>query len=157
MTPGADGEALRPDALPEGLERLLSDPEFQSRFRTVLAGLKASARSEDPPNDDGAPEGNGDNAPAPATVEEAVPTASVIPESDGLASVLSNPALLGMLPGLLGGQPPSGPPAPRPKGPEQRRRDLLLALKPFLSRERGEAIDMILKISQLGSVIRTIR
>ena len=156
MTPGADGEALRPDALPEGLERLLSDPEFQSRFRTVLAGLKASARSEDPPNDDGAPEENDGNAPAPANAEEAFPTASV-PDSDGLASVLSDPALLGMLPGLLGGQPPSGPPAPRPTGPEQRRRDLLLALKPFLSRERGEAIDMILKISQLGSVIRAIR
>ena len=51
--------------------------------------------------------------------------------------------------------PPSGgllPPPPCGYGVEERRR-LLLALKPYLSRERCEALDYILRISELFSAI----
>lgn len=40
---------------------------------------------------------------------------------------------------------------------DRSRNDLLLALKPFLSRERCEAVDMILRLSALGAVLHRLR
>lgn len=40
---------------------------------------------------------------------------------------------------------------------ERCRNDLLLALKPFLSKERCEAVDMILRLSALGTVLKQLQ
>lgn len=137
----------RDDGLGAALDSLFSDPAARERFENMVKTFRE--------NMDRAP----DDA-SPKTTPENFPTGSAQspPASDGLASILSNPALMADLPNLLAGMRSAPlPPAPREKGPDDRRRDLLLALKPFLSKERGDAIEMILQISRLGNVLRMMR
>ena len=123
--------------LSNALESLFSDPQARERFESIVETLKENWK---PGTADSGQEGQ-KNAPVP-------------PGNDGLASILSNPALMENLPTLLSGmRPPSAQPEQN-KTPEGRRRDLLLALKPFLSKDREHAVDLILQISRLGAVLR---
>ena len=47
-------------------------------------------------------------------------------------------------------------PPPVKPSQERCRKDLLLALKPFLSKERCEAVDMILRLSTLGALLKQL-
>ena len=127
------------------LERILSDP-------TLLAGaLGAPARGENAPEK---------NPAAP----------------DGLSALLSNPDLLARLPAMIsmlkpmlqgldaspvkeGGGDSANAADTSTKGSsgDRHRNDLLLALKPFLSKERCEAVDMILRLSALGNVLKHLQ
>lgn len=90
-----------------------------------------------------------------------------------LTRVMSNPEAIGMLTSLLGGiktDPPVKeaqascekkheesillPSCPRSPSEENRKR-LLLALKPFLTKERQAALDRILMISEALALIRS--
>lgn len=122
------------------LEGLFSDPQAREQFEKIVGTLKENLQNSPPSelqND-----------------EKSHPMSS---GSDGLAAILSNPALMEKLPALLAGmkQPTQSPTVA--KTPEDRRRDLLLALKPFLSGDRGNAVDLILQISRLGAVLRMMR
>lgn len=97
--------------------------------------------------------------------------------ADGIGAVLSNPELLAKLPQVMAmlrpmmegaaAQQPS-PPAPEGAGapvsakesatrpPTDNRTALLLALKPFLSEDRRNAVDAMLRISALGDVLRRL-
>ena len=92
------------------------------------------------------------------------------PTGDGLSALLSNPALLARLPQIMaaikpmlgtlpmtehGGEKASERKDPPP--PTICREQLLLALKPFLSHERCEAVDMILRLSKLGAVFQLLK
>ena len=119
------------------MESLFSDPQARERFESIVETLKENWKP-----------GAADSG------QEGQKSAPVPPGSDGLASILSNPALMENLPALLSGmRPPSAQPE-QSKTPEGRRRDLLLALKPFLSKDREHAVDLILQISRLGAVLR---
>lgn len=118
----------------------------------------------------------GSSAPPPGTADAPSPTAPATPAeestaalSDGLAQALSDPALMEKLPQMLsllkpmlesGTQPsnaeatPAIALAPSARRGQNCRDDLLLALKPFLSKERCEAVDAILRISRLGQVLK---
>ena len=140
-TPPSDAPSLT-----TALSSLLSNPEMMEKIRT-LAGQAAS------------------ESKSPDTPTEALP-ASTLP-ADGLASVLSDPALMAKLPQIMTMLKPmmdsqsSGEAkavsAPRARNAEDCRNDLLLALKPFLSPERCRAVDTMLRISKLGTVIRQIK
>ena len=108
--------------------------------------------------------------PAESTPSSATPAIAHTPtgnsgtSADGLAALLSNPALLESLPGILATVKPllaSMTPPPRPreahKSLPDRRDDLLLALKPFLSTERQQAVDMILRLAKLGILLRHLK
>ena len=81
--------------------------------------------------------------------------------ADGISSVLSNPELLSKLPQVMEllkpmlGQssPPSAPTAP---SHEEERDRLLLSLRPFLSKERQETLEAILKLSKLGEILKQL-
>jgi hypothetical protein len=82
----------------------------------------------------------------------------------GLDTVLSNPALMAALPTVMAQLAPmmSGvggikEPAPKKKSPEECRNDLLCALRPFLSADRQNAIDTLIRISALGTLIRQMK
>ena len=128
------------EGLAAAMESLFSDPEARKKFEETVRVLRENMTEN-------AQQGDANDA-------QASPDA---PPADGLGAVLSNPALMAELPKLLAGMspPPSRPDAP--KDAEARRRDLLLALKPFLSKERGNAVDLILQISRLGAVLRLMR
>lgn len=83
------------------------------------------------------------------------------PAADGISSVLSNPELLSKLPlvmetlkPMLGQSAPQLP--PKPLSHEEERDRLLSSLRPFLSGERQETLDAILKLSKLGEVLKQL-
>ena len=143
-TPSSDAPSLT-----NALSSLLSNPEMMEKIR-ALAGQAAS-----------------ESKIASDTPTEALP-ASALP-ADGLASVLGDPALMAKLPQIMTmlkpmmESQPSGETkavsvsAPHTRNAEDCRNDLLLALKPFLSPERCRAVDTMLRISKLGTVIRQIK
>ncbi len=163
--PSTSESADRPSDL---LSTLLSNPEALQR----VASIVGSALS--------APTTGKENADAAASVSSATDTEGVKGEPStatsallgdtsagipgGLASVLSNPAMLERLPQiiavmkpLLAAQAPSKPSAHENRSPEACRNNLLLALKPFLCAERCDAIDSIIRISQLGAVFSQLK
>ena len=89
---------------------------------------------------------------------------------DALGAMLANPELLARLPQIMAANKPmlgnlpttehGGEKASERKDPPPPticREQLLLALKPFLSHERCEAVDMILRLSKLGAVFQLLK
>ncbi len=128
----------------DALSSLLSNPEAMAKIRAMAEQISS-------------------NQPPPTT-ENTIPPApaSGLP-IDGLASVLSNPELMAKLPQMMAMLAPmlSSLPAntshPAPKSTDDCRNDLLLALKPFLSPERCQAIDTMLRIAKLGTILGQIK
>ena len=131
-------------------------------------------------NDQTAP--NAAAASAPQTAQTA-PQTGIPNLTDGLGAVLSNPELMAKLPQMMAmlrpmqeQQPaadstteappaaaqtaPAGPAVPAIATPQKkatdRRTALLVALKPFLSDDRKNAVDAMLRISALGDVLRRL-
>lgn len=122
------------NGLSAALENLFSDPQAKDRFEKIVTAMKENLPKQEP----------GEEAPTAAP-------------PDPLTAMLSNPALMESLPTLLAGMRKTDLPESREKSPEDRRRDLLLALKPFLSKDRENAVDLILQISRLGAVLRMMQ
>ena len=155
------------DRSPEGaqdlLGALLSNPEL---LRNVSA-LLSTAQSPASPAD------KKEEADAAAPVSEGTPSINL----GGLSEALNDPALMAKLPQVIellkpmltqagekSGQekeaalPASAHPQEgKRRGREDCRDDLLLALKPFLSPERCEAVDAIIRISRLGNVLKALQ
>lgn len=150
-------DAAMPSGMMEQLEAILATPETMNRLRQILrTGPSESPTAEEPPFSDFSPD--------PVTEASKPSGAGASPLADGLSSVLSNPAMMAKLPQIMELLRPmiQAPPTrssshPDPhKSPETCRNDLLLALKPFLSPERREAVDVILHIAQLGNILRQL-
>lgn len=98
--------------------------------------------------------------------------------ADGLGAVLSNPELMAKLPQIMamlrpmmeqqtaapppqsGNEGAETPASASPIAPLKKTTDnrsaLLLALKPFLSEDRRNAVDAMLRLSTLGDVLRRL-
>ena len=131
------------------LTSLLSDPALLSAVRGIVSGLGNEKNTK------------GESGATPNAGGGIDPSA-----------LLSDPALLQTLPRLVSALtaatakgateakeseeslPVSVPPSPpvRPAGSIPRN-ELLLSLKPFLSKERCEAIDLIIRLSTLGGIL----
>ncbi|MBQ9806519.1 MAG: hypothetical protein IJW49_08460 [Clostridia bacterium] len=135
----------------QGLEGLLSNPELLRTLGTVIGNLSGGK--------------NGNNQ----ALAESVPAAASV-SADGLSSLLSNPEMMEKLPEIIATLKPimgniSAPPAAESKKEEtapsndrDRSRDqLLLSLKPFLSKNRCDAIDTMLRIATLGHVFQQLK
>ena len=124
----------------EMLSAILQNPEIMGKLRDLL---------QDAPQD-----------PQPSAPALSV---SADTAADGLASVLGNPALMAKLPQVMAMLKPmlsdGAPSQQSPKVPtsEERRAALLLALKPFLATERQQAVETMLQISRLGTVLRQLK
>jgi hypothetical protein len=130
------------------LSALLTDPAMLARITSVISTLQAPAAEPSA-------------TPSPASQQASVPT-------DGLSALLSNPAILEKLPQMMALLAPmlrnTGAPAPAadatpaakllPPSPTADRDNLLLAIKPFLSSGRRDAVDTILRIEHLGALLR---
>lgn len=123
------------------LAALLSNKELLSRLSGVVETLKTE--NQTPPQ--------AEPAESPAEV-----AASTHPE-DALSSVLSNPELMAKLPDIMAALTPVLKGQSAKKAPCDKRTALLLALRPYLSAGRCEAIDYITRIGKLGDVIKTIK
>ena len=147
--------ASSPAPSAEMLGALLSNPELLGRIGSIIA----SATQKVGETDNKAPQA----AHAP-NVEAHVgaPPSGAIP--DGLGAALSDPALLEKLPQIISmikpmlsllsqTQAPISSAAP----PAICRDQLLVALKPFLSPSRCEAVDSIIRISKLGVLFAQLK
>ena len=147
-------------SMPDMLERLLANPDL---LRSVGSLLKSSAQPATAPTSASAESDTVDT--------ESTQTPPVVPSmtSDGLSRILSDPDTLKKLPQMMkalrpmlgeaGASVPAsavGHPHGQPS-PHNCRDDLLLALKPFLSPHRAEAVDMIIRLSRLGNVLGALQ
>jgi len=142
----------------EMLNALLSNPELLQRVGSLLGGLGAASV---PTSAEG--EAAGESS-AKGETESASSSASPAGGmAEGLGAVLSNPAMLEKLPEIMAVMKPllSAPPtqnATASGGSAANDRErLLLALKPFLSAQRREAVDSILRISRLGATLQLLK
>jgi hypothetical protein len=131
------------------LSTLLSDPERIKRIQGILASA-LSAEEETP-------------SPSKNEISSERPTAE-----DGLMKLLGDPALLAGLPQILATVKPllsslSLPSAPPPHKEDTQtsmpvcRENLLIALRPFLSPKRCEAVDSMLRIAKLGEILGKLK
>lgn len=144
------------------LSTLLSNPEMLGQLQSLLGGINGKQTG----GESAEAQASAATAQGEATGggEIAAPAADTAP-TDGLASVLANPELMAKLPQMMAMLKPmlekdftkSPPEAESAKSSEDCRNDLLLALKPFLSAERRNAVDAMLRISKLGNVLRQIK
>ena len=137
-----NGQAIGNTA-PTVLTSLLSNPELMERVRSILQVSTSTANSEE-------------------TQETAVAsTAPALPASaEGVSSLLSNPDLMAKIPQLLSAMKPmlsAGRSQEKKElSPEEKRTALLLAIKPYLSPERRQAVDTVLMIARLGSILKQL-
>ncbi len=165
-------------SLAELSQGLLNNPELLQNIKSIL--------NASPPQATGAPEsgtGTAADLPPGEAVNGSTSPPNVTPPSggsanstDGLSALLSNPAVLEKLPAVMAMLRPmlsgtSGAPAGAVSAPTSAlsaqsahpashtgdRDHLLLSLKPFLSPTRQEAIDTIMRIAQLGSLLEQIK
>lgn len=133
------------------LGALLSNPELSGRLKSILSSVTEGKLSEE--------DAEGSREP-PSTPK---PTGT-----DGLSALLSDPTLLAKLPSILSIVKPLlssiSPSTPSPlnetdakSGSPACRDNLLLALKPFLSPERRQAVDAMLRISKLGEILGQLK
>ena len=108
--------------------------------------------------------------------KEEAPAASPLGDSNILSSLLSNPEIMSKLPDIISmisplmnsmssqvptnaqsAQKTSLPISHSSQSHEaQNRSALLCALKPYLKKERQEAIDYMIKLSRLGDILKTL-
>jgi len=123
----------------EMLSSLLGNEDFLARLTPVLETLKSSGITASPAQ---AP--NGEETPNPPAAE--LPAPPTLP-----------PELMAKLPDLVATLAPVLHGEQSPKKPNHDKRTaLLLALRPYLSQNRCEAIDYITRIGKLGDVIKNL-
>lgn len=141
--------------IPQLLNTLLANPELMGNIKKMLTSEPAGEKSASPPD-----------------TQDTVPVSNSV-GSDGLASLLSDPAVMAKLPGIIAAVKPllaDLPTAQEPAHPVSSqmntasskslpvcRDNLLLALKPFLSPARCEAIDSMIRIAKLGELLGQLK
>lgn len=140
--------------IPDAVKTLLSNPALLKGLGAALGAMQTDAPKAEP---------------AERSVGgENVEKASSMPPIDGLSALLSNPQAMEKLPQVIAAiRPLMAASATEEKSVATAasvstesaacRDRLLLALKPFLSPGRCEAVDAILQISRLGAVFKQIR
>lgn len=117
----------------DAINKLMANPELIG----MIGRAMASAKAEAPPTDAAEPP---EAAPAATERSEASPAADV-------SAMLSNIApMLSSLSGI----------SPQKNAEADRRSCLLRALKPYLSKERGEAIEQMITVGRISEIIRGV-
>ena len=116
------------------LSGILSDSETMSRLSGILGGIKENV------------EADSESQPASA---------------GGIADILENKELMAKLPEVISVIKPIVSGEGKKEGGDKKptfdkRTALLVALKPYLSPRRCEAVDYMIRLSKLGDLLKTI-
>lgn len=122
------------DNFSKAFGEILSNPEMMSAISSMAQKLKAEGKATEAKN----------TSPDSDTKEEHT-------ESTSSSSSAETASLVGKFPELLGLLSSKGASTSK-----NRRSDLLCALKPYLSQSRIDAIDQIIKLSELSSVFKNL-
>lgn len=141
----------QPD-LSTALGTLLSDSDLMSRIAGIVNGTASQDSSKEP-----------DAAPVSAQTSDVKPPPGNA-TSLNLGSLLSDPAIMEKLPSVMatiapilnGGGDKKQDEKKDHGRPCDRRIALLCALKPYLSPRRCEAIDYIIKLDRIGSLLSNL-
>ena len=154
--------------LSELIDKVLQNPELLTLVASALGGFQKGAKQTAP--ESAAAQQASAAAAAPAASQapiessaEEVPAAAE-PEVHAGSTDLSAlgdklPEMVAALSPILSGLTKPAhhpPPPPGPKKPQDQKTALLCAIKPYLSRERGEAIDYIIKFGKLAEIFKGI-
>lgn len=147
-------DTLREPGTPDlstALNALLSDPELMSRISGIVNGASNTTGSQD-------------SVATQASVDTPPPPGNATTPS--LGGLLSNPDIMEKLPEVMATIAPmlkgNGDKKDTPTFNADRSRSgdrriaLLCALKPYLSPRRCEAIDYIIKLDRIGSLLHNI-
>jgi len=153
-------DAPRQDGAPDlsaALNTLLSDPQLMNKISGIVNGTSA------PPPENGTAPPSADDADTVTVAANAVPPPGNTAPG-GLGGLLSNPDVMAKLPQvmatiapLLGGEGKGELKTHSSPRHEDKRTALLCALKPYLSPRRCQAIDYIIKLEKIGSLLHTIK
>ena len=129
-------EAALPQDFSAMLDKVLSNPEILSSVASALSGMR------------GGEESGADAAPTPKA-EDAAPAAS----ADVDAMMQKLPDVMKMLSPMLSS---SSSKKQDTAYPSDKRACLLLAIKPYLSPARCDAIDYMIKFSRLSEILKSL-
>ncbi len=129
------------------LETLLSDKELLARLSDIAKDLKTSMG-------DSAEETSAKGQSHPTEVS--APPVSSSP-AEALSAALSDPTLMAKLPEVMAALTSASGAGGAKKAPSDKRTALLLALRPYLSSSRCEAIDYITRIGKLGDMLKNLK
>ncbi len=139
MSEEAFKSGIEGDGFSKAFSEILSNPEMMSAISSMAQKFKSGSAQNAP-----------QEAPPTDTVSDASETKNTAKE-DTKESAKETSALVEKFPEILGmlSSKNSGP-------GKNRRSDLLCALKPYLSQSRTDAIDQIIKLSELSSVFKNL-
>ena len=120
------------------LDKVLSNPEILTTVASALSGASGGTGEAEK------------TADLPST-EESVPASAPL-DTDVMMQKL--PQIMKMLSPMMSG--PGAKNHSPAHDPSDKRACLLLAIKPYLSKERCEAIDYIIKFSKLSEILKTM-
>lgn len=142
-TQSAGGTSPNPAQFSEMLDKVLANPEIirtvASALGSMQAGNTASPKTESETGESSAVDARESGGEAPTGAGPGNISADKLPE------IMA--ALSPMMSSL-------GKKGPGEKSPPDRRAVLLNALRPYLSDQRGEAIDYIIKFSKLSEILK---
>ena len=131
-----------PPSLSDALERLMANPEIMSTITSAIGNLKAQSE---------APAQNTDNVSTDTETQSPPP----IPDLSKLISTLS-PMLSSLSPTNNEKSSGENKIASTQDNGRREREALLCALKPYVSDGRKEAIDYIIRISQISDILKQV-
>lgn len=130
-----------PPALSDAIEKLMANPQLISMVASALGGAKPPAGEETEAKEEPSAESAEPALPSQAQTAASSGSPAPSPELGKLIATLS-PLLSG---GSGGGKQ------------DDRRACLLRALKPYVSPHRQEAIDTMIRLSQISDVLRHLQ
>lgn len=145
-------EQNSPPSLSDAIERIMANPELISMVASTLGAKPPTLEQKTEPRD--VPQESSDGIETDDRSEINDKSANAEPSPPDLASMVTS--LAPILSGLRGGGGRAD--GIRQEHSEAKRREALLcALKPYVSDGRREAIDYIIRISEVTELIRHIK
>lgn len=134
ISPKTSAPALDDARISGAINKILEHPEIIGAIGSMLTSQKPAVQTEETP------------------IKESAETEPTVPESTETGAAGGSDMIATLLPMLsrLQGLSHNSPPR------DDNRECLLRALKPYLSRERCEAIDQMLKISRISDILKNM-
>lgn len=140
-----------PPELSRAIEQILANPQLIATVASVLKGTPQTSPPSEPTPSPAAPSSS-ERSDAEAEETSSPPTSPAASENHSPPPAIDAAAMIRSFAPLLAGQTEKGNETPPP--PEDRQACLLRALKPYLSPGRQEAIDYMIRLTQITELLK---
>ena len=140
---GGERQKISPDALSDMVGRLMSNPEIMSMIGSMMGKAPKPTVEENSVED------------SPSSDEAAEPVSTQASDSPAADVSAKLPEVISALSPMLSGLGNIKSDKPTKLSPKDERRVCLLrAIKPYVSRGRGEAIDYMIQLSRISELMK---